>query len=164
MHPTAACRCRVRNGIITGGATARGFNDGTKRGYPLLLTLSTRQVSDIVRRSQILIPKGGRLRPDGHMPASEDSNERREAIRHVCTTYYLEEYPDFKAVDPLKDHFPSCTMPFASTTPLTVSPAIMHNREHARDYISHASLVTELLEQSSVPTDPALFEYFCCRV
>ena len=85
MHPTAAFLSMPNaNGIITGGATARGFNDGTERRYPLLLTLSTKQVSDIVEfDEEILRPKGGQLRPDGQMPASE------EAIRHVSIYLYI---------------------------------------------------------------------------
>ena len=54
-------------------------------------------------------------------------------------------------VDPIKDIFPSCTMPLASTVPLT---AIMRDQEHAKDYLTHASLVRELLDKSSIPTDP----------
>ena len=38
-----------KKGIITAGATTRGFNDGSDRGYPLWLVLSTGQVSDVVR-------------------------------------------------------------------------------------------------------------------
>ena len=117
MHPSAAFISMPNaNGIITGGATARGFNDGTTRGYPLLLTLSTKQVSDIVEfDEEILRPKGGRLRPDDQMPTSEDSSDRLEAIRHVCAVYYLEGYLDLKVVDPIKDNFPSCTMPLSSS-------------------------------------------------
>ena len=50
-----------RQGIITGGASTGGFNDGSVRGYPLWLALSTRQVSDVVHLDEdILRPKGGR--------------------------------------------------------------------------------------------------------
>ena len=158
MRPTAASLSMPNpQGTITGGATARGFNDGTERGYPLLLTLSTRQVSDVVKLDEeILRPKEGRLRNDGQMPASEDPNERLEAIRQVCATCHLEGYPDTKVIDPIKDNFPSCTMPLSCTTPLTGTPAIMRNQDHARDCLSHVSLVRELLEQSTVYTDPVL--------
>ena len=81
MHPTAAfLSMPYANGIVIGGAIARGFNDGTERGYPLLLTLSTRQVSDIVKLDEeILRPKVGRLHSDGPVPAYEDSSEGLEA-------------------------------------------------------------------------------------
>ena len=85
MHPTAAFLWTSNaNGII-----ARGFSDGTARHYPLLRTLSTKQVSDIVGRDEELLrPKGGRLRPDDQMPISEDSSNRLEAIRRVRDMLY----------------------------------------------------------------------------
>ena len=78
-----------------------------------------------------------RLRNDGPIPTSEDPSDKLETIRQLCATYYLEGYLDVNEVDPIKDNFPLCTMPLASTVPLTVSPAIMRNREYARDYLIH---------------------------
>ena len=39
--------------------------------------------------------------------------------------------------------------------------ALMHSREYARDNLSHASLMRELLERSSVSADPVLL--LSCR-
>ena len=50
MRPTAAFLSMPNDrGVITGGTTSRGFHDYSERGYPLLLDLSTQQVSDVVR-------------------------------------------------------------------------------------------------------------------
>ena len=90
--------CVSRNpGVVTGGITTRGFNDGSEQGYPVLLTLSTQQVSDIVYfDEEILKPKGSKLPADCEMPCHEESSDRLEAIRQVCANYYLEDYSDEK--------------------------------------------------------------------
>ena len=50
MHPTAAFLSMPNErGVIKTGTSSKGFNDHSERGYPLFLTLSTRQVSDVVR-------------------------------------------------------------------------------------------------------------------
>ena len=73
------------SGIIAGEISTRGFNDGLERGYPLLLTLSTRQVSDVVcSDEEIRKPKGGKLLSDEQTPTDEADSDRLESIRHVC--------------------------------------------------------------------------------
>ena len=47
-------------------------------------------------------------------------------------------------------------MPLSCATPLTITPAIMHNQEYATEYLAHVSLIRELLEQSSLTPNPAL--------
>ena len=43
MHSTAALLSMPNeNGVVLGGATDRGFNDSSARGYPTWLTLTTR--------------------------------------------------------------------------------------------------------------------------
>ena len=59
-------------------------------------------------------------------------------------------YPETKVIDPIRDNLSSCTMPLSCTTPMTVTSAIMHNQECARDYLEHGSMVRDLLEQSSI--------------
>ena len=49
MHSAAAFLSMPNSdGIVRGGTSIRGFNDQTTRGYPLRLTLTTRQVTDVV--------------------------------------------------------------------------------------------------------------------
>ena len=86
--------------------------------------------------------------------APADNNERLEAVRQVCAAHYLEGCHDTKVIDPIKDNFPSCTVPLSCVTPLTVSPTITRNPDHAREYLSRVSLLREVLEQSPVQTDP----------
>ena len=52
------------------------------------------------------------------------------------------------------EYFPACTMPLACTSPLQVSPAIMRNKESARDYIEHAARVRELFDFSPIIPTP----------
>ena len=113
MHSTAAFLSMPnKDGLITGGKSTRGFNDNTLRGYSLWLPLSTRQVSDVVQLDEdILCPKGGRyVEDDSHEIV--DLEKRREAVRQVCAVRYLDGYPDTKVIDPIKENFPACTMPF----------------------------------------------------
>ena len=62
MHSTAAFLSMPNeDGVVLGGSSSRGFNDNTMRGYPLRLTLTTRQVTDVVMfDEEILSVKGGR--------------------------------------------------------------------------------------------------------
>ena len=61
MHSTAAFLSMPNEeGIITGGATTRGFNDGSQRGHPLWLELSTKQVRDVVCLDERDSPLQGR--------------------------------------------------------------------------------------------------------
>ena len=66
MRSTAAVLSMPNeDGIILGGRTIRGFNENSMRGYPLRLTLTTRQVTDVVMYDEdILCVKGGRQVPD----------------------------------------------------------------------------------------------------
>ena len=82
-------------------------NDGSERGYPLLLTLSTKQVSDVVHSDdEILEQKGGKLPPDERMPNNEALSDRLESIRHVCAAYYLEGYARREACRPNQRFLP----------------------------------------------------------
>ena len=94
MHSTAAFLSMTNaDGTITGGTTMRGFSDGTERGYPLLLALSTKQISNIVKfDEEILTPKQGNLPSDSQMHVLEDPSDKLEAIKHECATYYLDGY------------------------------------------------------------------------
>ena len=62
MHSTAAFLSMPNaDGVVLGGTTDRGFNDNSARGYPAWLTLTTRQVTDVVMYDEdILSIKGGR--------------------------------------------------------------------------------------------------------
>ena len=62
MHSTAAFLSMPHaDRLIVGGKTSRGFNDNTMRGYPLWLSLTTRQVTDVVMYNEdILCVKGSR--------------------------------------------------------------------------------------------------------
>ena len=95
MHSTAAFLSMPnKDGVILGGKTIRGFNENTMRGYPLRLPLTTRQVTDVVMHDEdILCAKGGRQVPDD-TSVIPDPEERREAVRKLCTLRYLDGYPD----------------------------------------------------------------------
>ena len=62
MHSTAAFLSMPNeNGIVLGGTPGQGFNDNSARGYPAWMTITTRQVTDVVMNDQeILAVKGGR--------------------------------------------------------------------------------------------------------
>ena len=84
MHTTAAFLSMPNSdGIIKGGKTSRGFNENSMRGYPLRLTLTTRQVTDVVMYDEdILRVKGGRQVPDDTAEIL-DEEEKRETTRKV---------------------------------------------------------------------------------
>ena len=130
-----------KDGFITGGKSTRGFNDNSLRGYSLWLPLSTRQVSDVVQLDDdVLRPKGGsHVQDDSH--EIQDLEKRREAIRQVCSLRHLEGYPDTKVIDPVKENFPACTMPLSCTTPAYITPAILRNRQCAKEHLAHAALM-----------------------
>ena len=49
MHSAAAFLSMPNSeGVVRGGNSDRGFNDKTTRGYPLRMTITTRQVTDVV--------------------------------------------------------------------------------------------------------------------
>ena len=84
MHSTAAFLSMPnKDGIITGGRTARGFNENTMRGYPLWLPLRA---------------KGGRHVPDDSQTIL-DPEENKDAVRKTCALRYLDGYPDTKVID-----------------------------------------------------------------
>ena len=89
------------------------------------------------------------------IPIPGNAEDKREAVRQVCAKGYLEGYSDTKVFDPINDIFPSCFMPLSCAV-LTVKHAIMHSKEYAKEYLTHVSLVREVLEQSPVSLDPAL--------
>ena len=93
-------------GIVRGGNSDRGFNDNTTRGYPLRLTITTRQVTDVVMYDEdILAVKGGRMVKDDH-GLSLDEETRREETGKTCALRHLEGYPDTKVIDPDQGQFP----------------------------------------------------------
>ena len=92
---------------------------------------------------------------DDHRPPV-DEETKREETRKVCVLRYLEGYPDTKVIDPIRDNFPACTMPLAATAPLHVTPEILCNQRYAQEYVEHAALIRELLDQASLPTNHAL--------
>ena len=94
------------DGVVIGRNSDRGFNDNTVRGYPLRLTLTTRQVTDIVMYDEeILSAKGGRMVKDDHQ-APADEEAKREQTRQTCALRYLDGYPDTKVIDPIKRTIP----------------------------------------------------------
>ena len=144
------------DGIILGGKTVRGFNENTMRGYPLRLTLTTRQVTDVVMYDEdILCVKGGQ-----QVPALMQSypEVKREAVRKVCALRYLDRYPDTMVIDPIKENYPACTMPLSSTSPTYITPEIMRNVQYAQERLAHVALIRELLDQASLSTNPTLLE------
>ena len=61
MHSTAAFLSMPNaEGIVLGGSMGRGFNDNSARGYPAWLTLTTRQVTDVVMDDQEILSVKGR--------------------------------------------------------------------------------------------------------
>ena len=133
MHSGAAFLSMPNSdGVVLGGNSDRGFNDNTVRGYPLRLTLTTRQVTDIVMYDEeILSVKGGRKVKDDHQ-APVDEDAEREETRQTCALRYLDGYPDTKVTDPIKENYPACTMPLSATTPLHVTPEILCNKHYAQ--------------------------------
>ena len=111
MHSAAAFLSMPNSdGVVLAGNSDKGFNDNTVRGYPLRLTLTTRQVTDVVMYDEeILSAKGGRkVRDDQQAPADEEA--KREKTRQTCALRYLDGYPDTKVIDPSKEnyHAPCC--------------------------------------------------------
>ena len=132
------------DGVVLGGTTDRGFNDNSARGYPAWLTLTTRQVTDVVMNDQeILSVKGGRQvsEPEPYL----DDETRNERIRQICATKYLYGYSDSKVIDPIRERYPACTMPLAATSPAVVTPEILNNPQYVQDYVTHVALIREML-------------------
>ena len=93
--PTAAASTSMpnRDGVIVGGRqSARGYSDGTDRGYPIELGLSTAQVSLAVRRDDTWLST---FRPasssQDHPRRTEGvlEHEAEEEARDLCAQYYL---------------------------------------------------------------------------
>ena len=157
MHSAAAFLSMPNSeGVVRGGNSDRGFNDKTTRGYPLRLTLTTRQVTDVVMYDEaILSVKGGRMVKDDHRPPT-----KREETRKTCALRYLDGCPDTKVIDPIKDNYPACTMPLSVTTPLHVTPEILCNQKYAQECVEHVALIRELLDQASLSSNPAFPHFF----
>ena len=47
-------------------------------------------------------------------------------------------------------------MPLSYATPVYITPAILRNRVYAKEYLAHVALIRELLDQSSLLTNPQL--------
>ena len=146
---------------MLGGNSSRGFNDNTMRGYPVRLTLTTRQVTDVVMfDEEILSVKGGcQVNDDFDEPMDEEM--RRERVRKICALRYLDGYSDTKVIDPIKENYPACTMPLSATSPTYVTPEILRNTQYAQEYVAHVAhvaLIRELLDQASLSTNPDLLK------
>ena len=126
MHSTAAFLSMPnKEGIVLGGPPGQGFNDNSARGYPAWMTITTRQVTDVVMNDQnILAVKGGR-QVSATEPYLSDV-DRQERIRQVCASKYLGGYSEAKVLDPVQLLYPACTMPLAATTPDTDQTSAMH--------------------------------------
>ena len=158
MHSTAAFLSMPnKEGIVLGGNSSGGFNDNTMRGYPVRLTLTTRQVTDVVMfDEEILSVKGGRqLNDDFDEPMDEEM--RRERVRKICALR-LDGNSGTKAIDPIKENYPACTMPLSGTSPTYVTPEILRNTQYAQEYVAHVALIRELLDQASLSTNPDLLK------
>ena len=84
-------------GIVLGGPPDQGFNDNSARGYPAWLSITTRQVTDVVMYDlDILSVKGGR-QVQGPEPYLDDV-ARAERIRQICASKYLYGYPESKVI------------------------------------------------------------------
>ena len=126
MHSTAAfLSVPNKEWIALGGNSSRGFNDNVMRGYPERLTLTTRQVTDVVMfDEEILSVKGGRqVNTDFDEPMDEEMRREREFARSFALRY-LDGYSDTKVIDPIKENYPACTMPLSATSPTYVTPEI----------------------------------------
>ena len=80
------------------------------------MTITTRQVTDVVMNDQeILAVKGGRQvsAPEPYL----DDGAIQERVRQICASKYLYGYSESKVIDPIRLNYPACTMPLASTTP-----------------------------------------------
>ena len=87
MHSAAAFLSMPNSdGAVRGGTSTRGFNDQTTRGYPLRLTLTTRQVTDVVIWKAILTLRSLTLlcnqkyAQDGLLKGASDCKLAREPI------------------------------------------------------------------------------------
>ena len=156
MHSTAAFLSMLnKEGIVMGGTPGQGFNDNSARGYPAWMTITTRQVTDVVMNDQeILAVKGGR-QVTGPEPYLDDV-ARQERIRQICVSKYLYGYSESKVIDPIQLNYPACTMPLASTTPAVVTAGILCNPQYVIDYVRHVGLVREMLNQASLSENPAV--------
>ena len=89
MHFTTAFLSMPNaEGIVLGGTADRGFNENSTRNYPAWMSITTRQVTDVVMNDQdILAVKGGRqvTRPEPYL----DDVARLERIRQICASKYL---------------------------------------------------------------------------
>ena len=124
-----------KEGIVLGGNSSRGFNDNTMRGYPVRLTLTTRQVTDVVVFDEEIL------------------------VRKICALRYLDgaRYSDTQMID-LKENYPACTMPLSATSPTHVTPEILRSMQYAEEYVAHVTLIRELLDQASLSTNPDLLK------
>ena len=157
MHSAAAFLSMPNSeGVVRGGNSDRGFNDNTTRGYPLRMTITTRQVTDVVMYDEDILAVKGRRRVKDEHGSSLDDETRREETRKTCALRYLEDYPDTKVIDPIRDNYPACTMPLSATAPLHVTPEILCNKKYAQEYVDHVALIRELLDQASLSTNHAL--------
>ena len=156
MHSTAAFLSMPnQDGIVLGGPPGRGFNDNSARGYPAWMTITTRQVTDVVMNDQnILAVKGGRqvTAPEPYL----SDVDRQEKIRQICASNYLGGYSEEKVLDPVQLQHPACTMPLAATTPAVITAGILCNPQYVIDYMKHVGLVRELLNQATLPVNPAV--------
>ena len=67
------------------------------------------------------------------MPIDEEA--KREETRQLYALRYLDDYPDTKVIDPVRDNYPACTMPLSATTPLHVTPEILCNQRYLKSLL-----------------------------
>ena len=84
LHSTAAfLSIPNEDGVVLGGNTGRGFSDNSARGYPIWLSLTTRQVTDVVMYDEeILSVKGGRQVPEPEPHLDDDARPSKPANEH----------------------------------------------------------------------------------
>ena len=81
---------------------------------------------------------------------------RSERIRQICASKNLYGYPDSRAIDPIKENYPACTMPLAATSPAVVTAEILNNPQYVHDYLTHVALIREMLGHASLSVNPAV--------
>ena len=88
MHSTAAfLSVPNKDGVVLGGYSSREFNDNTARGHLAWLTLTTRQVTDVVMYDEdFLSVKGGRQVSDAEQPMDEETE--RESPSALCSEIF----------------------------------------------------------------------------
>ena len=156
MHSAAAFLSMPNaEGIVLGGTADQGFNDNSARGYPAWMSITTRQVTDVVMYDQDILAVKGERQVMGPEPCLDDI-ARQERIRQICASKYLYGHSESKVIDSIQENYPACTMPLASTMPAVVTAGILCNPQYVIDYVKHVGLIREMLNQASLSENPAV--------